>query len=108
MIQTVTITSQGQITIPAAMRKALKLYTSHKATIELESDKLIIKTVPDLLALKSTSTPHNSPLYLKDKNREEILELEKQAPGEAVADTYRKKHHTLSNNILVIDPCKHT
>ena len=50
--QIVSITSQGQITIPAEYRRKLKLGINKKALISLEKQRMIISPAPDFLALK--------------------------------------------------------
>lgn len=49
MIDFVTITSQGQISIPAAMRKALGLETGQKLSIQVEEGKITLEPAKDLL-----------------------------------------------------------
>lgn len=44
-----TITKKGQITIPKSLRELLELDTSSKIILEANKDKIIIKTVPDIL-----------------------------------------------------------
>lgn len=50
--QIVSITSQGQITIPAEYRRKLKLGITKKALVALEKHQIIINPVPDFLTLK--------------------------------------------------------
>ncbi len=52
MTYTVSITSQGQISIPAKLRRQLGLQKGTKALVSAEEDKLIIEPVEDLLNLK--------------------------------------------------------
>ena len=49
--QVVSITSQGQITIPAKYRRRLGLEINNKALIILERKKITIEPVPDFLSL---------------------------------------------------------
>lgn len=51
MIQYVTITSQGQISIPAALRRQFQFDKNRKAIIEVQSDGILIKPVKDILDL---------------------------------------------------------
>lgn len=48
----VSITSQGQISIPVAFRRQLNLDKKNKATVRLENNSIILEPVPDLLDLK--------------------------------------------------------
>lgn len=54
MIYTVSITSQGQISIPAKLRKELGLQNGTKALVSAEEDKLIIEPVRDFLELRGS------------------------------------------------------
>lgn len=58
MSHTVTITSQGQISIPASLRKKLGLDKTKKALVTEKGGKILISPVKDLLELKgSLKTP---------------------------------------------------
>jgi len=83
MQQFVSITSQGQISIPAQMRKALGLSRYNKALIRQERNRLIIEPAPDLLALGGSL--HN--IAITDKTINEVQTMEKQA----TADGFAKK-----------------
>lgn len=50
----VSITSQGQISIPARFRKELGLNTGKKALVSMEDKKLIIEPVKDFLDLRGS------------------------------------------------------
>lgn len=52
MIYTVSITSQGQISIPAKFRKQLGLDKKRKALVSIKEDQIIVEPVEDLLDLK--------------------------------------------------------
>lgn len=54
MTYTVSITSQGQISIPARFRKELGLNKGKKALVSLEDKKLIIEPVKDFLELRGS------------------------------------------------------
>ena len=51
MTYTVSITSQGQISIPAKIRRALGLDKTSKALVSVEDKKIVIEPVKDLLEL---------------------------------------------------------
>lgn len=53
-MQLVSITSQGQITIPARLRRDLGLQTSKKAMVYRKEDRILIEPVLDLLDLKGS------------------------------------------------------
>ena len=75
MQQVVSITSQGQITIPAAFRRLLRLDTYPKATIKLSRQTLIIEPTPDFLNLAGNLQSK----ALKNKSLDQIIKLENQA-----------------------------
>lgn len=52
MLHYVTITSQGQITIPASIRRQLDLDKKKKAIVTVEENKIVIKPQKDILELR--------------------------------------------------------
>ena len=82
MIYIVSVTSQGQISIPARFRRELGLEKTKKAIVSKEGSKLILEPVKDLLELGGTLRTNKKPL----SNRElhEVV-------AEAVAEEYAKK-----------------
>lgn len=54
MQQVVSITSQGQITIPASFRRLLGLNQYPKAIVSTDNDQLIVKPIPNFLSLAGT------------------------------------------------------
>lgn len=51
MIYTVSVTTQGQISIPAKLRRQLGFDKTRKAKMTLEGDKVLIEPIVDLLEL---------------------------------------------------------
>lgn len=51
---TVSVTSQGQISIPAKIRRELGLDKNGKALVFLEKGKVVIEPVKDLLELRGS------------------------------------------------------
>lgn len=51
MQKIVTITSQGQITIPASIRRLFSLDKYKKAIVKAEDKKIVIEPVPDFTSL---------------------------------------------------------
>ncbi len=82
----VTITSQGQITIPAKFRRLLGLKKSTKAIVDIENEKLVIKPAKSLMDLEGIlkHRAKNIPMSLKRK-------LEKNAWAESLKDKYAPK-----------------
>ena len=54
MIYTVSITSQGQVSIPAPIRRKLGLNGSKKALLLERGGKVVIEPIVDLLTLKGS------------------------------------------------------
>lgn len=54
MSTTVSITSQGQVSIPAAIRRQLGLSLGGKAVVSVQDNKMIVEPVPDFLSLKGS------------------------------------------------------
>lgn len=52
MTYAVTITSQGQISLPAKIRKELGFSKTNKALVSIENGKVTIEPVKDLLELR--------------------------------------------------------
>src|SRR3989344_7007218 len=86
MTQIVSITSQGQISIPANIRRNLKLNLYNKASIRQEKGRLIIEPVEDILLLAGSLKGY----ALKGKNPDEISRLEKKAWEKAAVSRYKK------------------
>ena len=56
-----SITSQGQLTIPKAIRDKLLLNRPQKVFIEEKEDKIIIRTAPDFFSLMGSVKPRKTP-----------------------------------------------
>lgn len=80
----VSITSQGQISIPADIRRALGFDKQRKAVIWQEEEKLIIEPVKDLLELKGIFK-HKA---IKGKSIDEIMKIEEEAWEKSAAKRY--------------------
>ncbi len=48
MTYTVTITSQGQMSIPIDIRRALRLDKTRKATVTLRNDAIMVRPIKDI------------------------------------------------------------
>lgn len=51
MEQYITITSQGQMSIPMAIRKKMGWEKNKKISVELQGDKVVLSTIPDVMDL---------------------------------------------------------
>lgn len=72
MQQIVTITDQGQITIPASMRRAISLDLYNKAMVKIEDKMIMVEPIIDLLSLGGMLINKSK----KQKNIDKIIELE--------------------------------
>lgn len=81
MTYTVTITSQGQISIPAMIRRELGLDKLKKALVSVEDKKIMIEPVKDFLEMLGSVKTDKKPL-----SNEELHELFAQS----LADKYAK------------------
>lgn len=62
MIYTVSITSQGQISIPAKIRRELGFTKNNKAIVSVEKGRVTIEPVKDLLKLGGSLKTNKKPL----------------------------------------------
>lgn len=79
---TVSITSQGQISLPAKIRRELGLHKNGKAIVAVEKGKITIEPIVDLLELGGSLKTNKKPLA-----NEEIHEF----VATAMAHEYSKK-----------------
>jgi AbrB family looped-hinge helix DNA binding protein len=96
----VSITSQGQISIPAPIRKKLGLNKKGKAYVSLENGKAVIESVPDFMELAGSLSKY----AIKNKSIDEIIRLEHKAVEEAVIERYKRKLKREGNKLLFIKP----
>ena len=78
----VSITSQGQISIPAPLRRKLGLEKSKKALISEDNGKIVMEPVKDLLELAGSLKTNKKPL-----TNEELHKV----VANAMAEEYAKK-----------------
>lgn len=79
MTFTVTITSQGQISIPAKLRRKLGLDKSKKALIREENGELVVKPVKDFLELGGSLSQY----AIKNKPLDQIMAEEEKSIEQA-------------------------
>ncbi|MBI2431019.1 MAG: AbrB/MazE/SpoVT family DNA-binding domain-containing protein [Candidatus Levybacteria bacterium] len=96
MVYTVTITSQGQISIPAVLRRELGLDKSKRAIVSVEDKKIVIEPVKDFLELGG-SLHHKA---IKGKTIDEIIRLEEEAVAKGFVDEYKKSKSKMDESIL--------
>jgi len=97
---TVSITSQGQISIPAKIRKSLNLDKYSKAYVREENGKVIVEPVEDFMSLKGSLSKYAK----KGMSIDEIVKMEEEAIGDAVVERYLAKEKRSGNKLLEIKP----
>ncbi|MCM8788054.1 MAG: AbrB/MazE/SpoVT family DNA-binding domain-containing protein [Candidatus Omnitrophica bacterium] len=75
MQKIVSITSQGQITLPASIRRIMGLDFYKKALVKIENKKIIVEPTVDLLSLGGLLKNKAK----KKRNINEIIKLEEKA-----------------------------
>lgn len=48
----VNITSQGQMSVPAAVRRQLGIRTGEQVAVDIQGKKMTVEPVPDILSLR--------------------------------------------------------
>lgn len=84
---TVSITSQGQMSIPMPLRKLLGLNEKTKALVSAEGNRLIVEPVPDLLDLAGAFNKYAK----KGMTASQIMKMEKKAVEDAVVERFLAK-----------------
>lgn len=74
MIKIVSITSQGQITIPAEIRRALSLDRYHKAVVRTNKGKITVEPMTDILSLAARLKKKS----IQKKEINQIIKLEEE------------------------------
>ena len=82
----VTITSQGQITIPAKIRRKLKLDKSKKAIVTVKNDEIVVTPEPDIMQLAGSLHKYAK----KNMSIDEVIKMEERAWEDAVVEKYKK------------------
>ena len=62
MVFTVSITSQGQISIPAKIRKELGLFEKRKAIVSIHEGKMVVEPIRDFFELRGSLKTKKKPL----------------------------------------------
>ncbi|MDP3994743.1 MAG: AbrB/MazE/SpoVT family DNA-binding domain-containing protein [bacterium] len=97
---TVSITSQGQMSIPMPLRRMLGLDIKTKALVFAEGKRLIIEPSPDLLDLTGSLKSY----AFKGKTADEIMKLEKKGLEEARLERAGNKMRRSKGGIIVVKP----
>lgn len=86
MTHIVSITSQGQISIPAKLRRQFGLDKYRKARIVADGRRIVIEPIPDIMAL-SGILHHKAK---KGMTIHQIMKLEQKAIEEGFTERYRR------------------
>lgn len=79
MPYTVSITSQGQVTIPKAIRESLNINKNAKAIVIEKDNSVIIEPIDDIFTLKGSIKPKTRPEDFKKMRKAFIDYLSKRA-----------------------------
>lgn len=82
----VTITAQGQISIPARFRRALGLERFRKALVNVRDDKIIIEPVGDVVSLAGVLSKKK----MKGKTINTIIKEEEKGIARAIAERHSR------------------
>jgi len=81
MQQIVTITDQGQITIPASMRRAISLNLYNKALVKIENKMIVVEPIIDILSLGGVLMNRSK----KQTDIDKVIELEEKVISKMIA-----------------------
>ncbi|KKQ37195.1 MAG: hypothetical protein US54_C0041G0002 [Candidatus Roizmanbacteria bacterium GW2011_GWA2_37_7] len=98
---TATVTSQGQITIPAQLRRELDLDRATLSITKNNRGNIEFEKVPDFLALGGSLNKYAKNIN-KELTEDEIIKKEKEAVAEAVAEEYKKTLKRMSDEIIIV------
>lgn len=88
MQQIVSITSQGQITIPAVFRRLLGLDQYRKASVSAVDNKIVVEPIPDLMSLAGSLKDR----AIKGEKIDKIIKIEKEAINKTITKNYLSKN----------------
>lgn len=75
MMQVVSITQQGQITIPKLIRDNLKIELVSKALVSQKGDSIVVKPIIDFFSLEGSVKPKRKPEDFKSMRKAFINHL---------------------------------
>jgi len=86
----ISVTSQGQITIPASIRRLLGISTGSSIAIDVKGDNIILKKPNDVFSRLGVHKDKS----LKGKSFEEVLQIEENAFEYGVSKKFVKNNET--------------
>lgn len=81
MTYTVSVTSQGQISIPAKIRRELGLSKNSKAIVSVKEGEILVRPVKDFLELRGSIKTNKKPLSNEELHEIFAQEMAKVALG---------------------------
>jgi len=81
MTYTISITSQGQISIPAKVQRQLGLTRPGKAIVTVEEGKIVVEPLKDFLELKGSLKTNKPPLTSSELHEAFAKYLAEEAVG---------------------------
>jgi AbrB family looped-hinge helix DNA binding protein len=100
MSNIVSITSQGQISIPASIRRKLGLDKLQKAFVTEEKGKVIVEPITNVMDLAGSLKE----FAFKNKTAEQIAQIEKNGVKDAIKERLSNKRKREGQSLLVIKP----
>lgn len=95
----VSITSQGQITIPAKFREKLGFIAGFKAIARINNNSLVLEKPNDLMSMAKSLKVANKK---GPKNIDEIIYSENEGLADAVADRYMQKEKRSTGELYIV------
>lgn len=101
MLYTATVTSQGQITIPAKFRRELDLDRAIISVSQKDKETIEIKKIPTLLSLAGSLTKYAKNID-KGLSSQEIIRRDKRAIDDARKKDYERYLKRQSDKPIII------
>lgn len=96
------ITTQGQVSIPAKLRKKFQLDKNKRVIFSEENGKIVIEPVKDILDLAGSLHRYAK----KNMPIKEIIAREKKAVADAIIERYKSSLKRTRSKPTIIDPNK--
>lgn len=89
MQEIISITSQGQVTVPVSMRRYLKMGKNEKIKASLVGNKIVLEKLVDIKNLAGMFASQAKKIN-KSKTQEEIVAMERKAIEEMWISRFKK------------------
>lgn len=97
-MKVVAINSQGQVTIPAVLRRKLGFDQTDKAVVKEEKGRVVVEPMPDIDSLAGSLHQYAKP----DQTPQALMLAEKKAIEEVRREKFKKKEQGYSQDLLEI------